>query len=154
MRKTEIIVASGIYPFKPQMSREDWRLLKEYIIALAPDSLPNVLQNEISATLRQFEPRPVSLEGGPGAFITYLGFKGSDLWYGDLNGNLWTYNFLNDKAGMSGNYGTAIVDFSMVGDTNFITTIGKLDPSEFSSGKIFTVKDKLSQAVPRDYTAR
>ena len=148
--ETEIIVSSGIYPFKPQMTREDWLLLKEYIIALAPDSLPNILQNEISATLRQFEPRPVSLDGEPGAFITYLGFRGGDLWYGDLNGNLWTYNFINKKASLSGNYGTAIVDYSLVGEMNFITTIGKLDPSEFSSGKIFTVKGNLNQALPGD----
>lgn len=151
--ETEIIVNAGIYPLKPQMTREEWVLLKEYIIALAPGSFPDVLQKEVSAALRQFEPKPISLDGEPGALITYLGFKGGDLWYGDLNGNLWTYNFLNNKPTLSGNYGTAIVDFSIVEDMKYITTIGKLDPSEFSSGKIFTVKENLTNSLP-DYLHR
>ena len=133
----EIIVNAGIYPIKPQMSKEDWELLKDYIIALAPDSLPDVPQKEISSSLRQFEPHPISLDGEPGALITYLGFNGGDLWFGDLSGNLWTYEFKEKIPKLSGNYGTAVVDFSEVEDMQYITAIGKLDPSEFSSGKIF-----------------
>ena len=146
----EIIVNAGIYPIKPQMSKKDWELLKDYIIALAPDSLSDVPQKEIRSSLQQFEPHPISLDDKPGALITYLGFNGGDLWFGDLSGNLWTYEFKEKMPKLSDNYGSAVVNFSEVEDIQYITAIGKLDPSEFSSGKIHRRTGNLTNSLPDD----
>lgn len=42
----EIIVNAGIYPIKPQMSKEDWQFLKEYIIAPVPDKITKLWQEK------------------------------------------------------------------------------------------------------------
>ena len=137
----DAINQTGIYPIKPTMSNNDWESLKAYIISMAPDSLPTL--NHTNKPLHQFVAKPISLDSTKGSFITFLEFNndGKNLMLGDISGNLSEYDFINSKFSFIGQFGSAVIAHTNDNDISYITAIGKLDPSEFSSGKIFTLKD-------------
>ncbi len=134
---------AGIYPAVPILSKEDWSLLKNYILDLAPDSLTFTPYSNTSKPLTQFIPKPITLDTIQGSVITFLEYdkKEKKLWTGDLMGNLSTYDFDQKKTTSSRQFPSAVVGYSTKGATEYVTAIGRLDPSELSSGKIITIND-------------
>lgn len=148
--EAEAIHATGIYPFKPIMAMEDWELLKNYILRLAPDSLSAAPAGNTSKILAQFTAMPISLDTVPGSIITFLEFDKSDgkLWTGDLFGNLSSYDFAQKNVSSIGQFPSAVVAYTKTEEVSYVTAIGKLDPSEISSGQIFKVRDAGTQSIP------
>ncbi len=147
------IFKSGIYPPKPTMSQKDWKSLQEYIIAMAPDTLESINNSSKSTELNQFIPKSVSLDEHKGSFITYLKYsrENNELFVGDIQGNLKSYNPTNHTTTNIKQYSSAVVDYSVKNEMSYATIIGKLDPSEIPSGNIVTVKNDAIKNIPETF---
>ncbi|MGS0527531.1 hypothetical protein ACU8V7_22460 [Zobellia nedashkovskayae] len=113
-REQHAILKSGIYPNRPSLTLEDWNLLKNYIISLAPDSLPSSINLNDYRELVQFTSKPIKLDNIPGTFITFLQFDklNHSILTGDLNGDLVNYNFNKSESHTLINAGSAITAYS------------------------------------------
>lgn len=142
------IKRTGIYSGKPQMAPEDWNLLKNYIIEMAPDSLPSDADSLPHTELLQFSPRPISLDSTPGTFITFLDYDEQEhtIITADLNGNLTGYSIDKEETEIIMQTGEAITAYSEKNGIQYITHTGYLNPSEISRGNIqFKSNDSLEQ---------
>lgn len=140
---------TGVYPLKPIITAADWKLLKEYIITMAPDSLNQVEPGNTYNELVQFIPKPISFDSSKGSLITLLKFDNQHkLICGNISGKLWEYDFSNEKITRIGQFGKPIVDYTELDGTAYITSIGELNPSEFPSGQIFTKENKNMARIP------
>lgn len=134
----QIIHKSGVYPYRPQLSPEDWGLLTNYILDKAPDSLaPIHIEKELKKQ-KQFETHSFALDDGPGSFFTFLKFDtiSNKMWTGDYTGKVSEYDFATKKATIIHKVDNAVVDYVEKDTVSYITDIGILDPSELSTGKI------------------
>jgi len=142
----EATIRSGIYPPKPLIDYENWAAVESYILELAPDSLPKINYPEFGE-ITLFKPRAINLDDAPGALITYLGFDETraQTLAGTLNGELLVYDFVNNQAQLLDTYDRPIVDYTSRDEINYITEIGKLDPTQLRSGRLLIQgKDSLS----------
>ena len=72
LEEMDIVHSSGIYPFMPIISEPDWQTLKNYILELAPDSLPPIAYpNEIKKQ-SQFDAATFAIDEDPGSYFTFL----------------------------------------------------------------------------------
>ena len=143
------IKLTGIYAKSPLLQKEDWNLLKDYIIAMAPESLPSITRTTEYHELSQFEPRAISFDRTPGAFITYLGHRNKKhIVTADLNGTLTEHDILTGTSWNIAQTGEAITDYSEKNDIRYITHTGYLNPSEMASGNIQIQSSDTLQQLP------
>lgn len=129
------IIESGIYPEKPIMDVDDWQLLENYIISMAPESIGEDSISRKSEVLKQFNKIPITLDSIPGSLVTYLDYDDENLIYtGSMRGGLGSYDLDKKENITIGQYRSAISDVAFRGDTVFVTTMGQLLPSEIASG--------------------
>ncbi|HMB62479.1 MAG TPA: VCBS repeat-containing protein, partial [Eudoraea sp.] len=149
----DAVIKTGIFPEKPAISKEDWELLKGYILAIAPDSLSAAAARGPTGEMQMFSTRPVSLDSNGRSTITYLNFnpERKKLNAGDFSGNLLEYNIQDKKMGSMGRFGSAVVAYSIVNDTSYVTTIGNLRPSEIPGGRIFTGPGNRAVPLPETF---
>jgi hypothetical protein len=133
----EATLKSGIYPSKPTISVEDWMELQAYILEEAPDSLPKIKYPDFES-LNGFVPRPVDLDNSPGALFTYLGMdqESRQVLAGGIDGRLIGYDHLNEEVNTIDVYERPIVDVTRREGKLIITEIGKLDPTQLSTGRL------------------
>ena len=139
----DAVLASGIYTGKPIVSEAEWQQLKSYIIENAPDSISKY-QREAHKfePLDQFVTKKINVDLRPGSFITFLSYIEDELYYSDLFGGLYTYDFNLNKSTLYKQFKSPIVWYEkLANDVEVFTEIGKLDPSEQKLGAIW-VKDK------------
>ncbi|HEA28415.1 MAG TPA: hypothetical protein ENH91_00210 [Leeuwenhoekiella sp.] len=141
-----------IYPDEPIISKEDWELLKSYVIDLAPDSLEINYPPNAPSELSQFSPEPISLDSFPGSFITFMDYDESSqkLNLGDTRGNVYSYDFDEKETVPIGNFGNNVVDYTEKGGIQYSTSIGQLRPSELSSGRIFINANNETTRLPQE----
>ena len=144
------ILKLGIYPSVPIIKPEDWVLLKNYIIALAPDSLTSDEFIEPLIPSDRFNVKSMALDEREGSAFTHLNFDQATgtLMLGDLGGNLLEYDFKNDTVIPKGRFGSALVDFDRVGSVSYSTTIGSLQPTELSNGAVYQISGQTSNQLP------
>ncbi|NJB69854.1 hypothetical protein GGR42_000316 [Saonia flava] len=137
-----VIIATGLYPSQPIMPLEDWAMLKEYVLALAPDSLPNDLERH-SEELTRFKPKPITLDSVPGSYFTFMNYSedSKKLELGTVSGQMLTYDFMEKQTKVLGQVGSPITSFSRKENQYFVTSIGILTPSDMVSGRIFNIKN-------------
>ncbi|MEB8329130.1 VCBS repeat-containing protein [Flavobacteriaceae bacterium KMM 6897] len=144
-----IINQTGVYPLDPIISAADWKLLQEYIISMAPVSLEKDNSKNTYNELVQFTPKPISFDSINGSFITLLKLDHDHkLICGNISGELWEFDFSNQKISPIGQFGKAIVDYTELDGITYVTSIGDLHPSEFSSGQIFTIENNITARIP------
>lgn len=154
----EAIMATQTYPLRPAISNEDWNSLKEYIISLAPDSLSrNYELPDLEKNLSQFTTYPVKLDENPGSYITYLEYlaPSNEAAIGDMQGVLRMYNFKNDSISRSIRSSSPVIAYNRSGSNEYLTQIGRLNPSEISSGafvnlssdSLIILQDRLHRPV-------
>lgn len=146
----ELIHGAGIYPYAPTLNEADWKILKEYIVNNAPDSLPKIDYKVQPKPQNRFESHEISLDTVPGTYITFLKFEASDhkLLTGDMSGNLIAYDFNSAISSSINKVRSAIVDYVQKDTVSYITDIGILNPSEKSSGKIIAHTKKGNTEIP------
>lgn len=134
-----LIIKAGIYPYVPMISETDWKLLKDYVLSLAPDSLPSDSTSVSAKELVQFQPKPVRLDSTKEALFTFMEFNRPHeaLITGDLRGDLQSHNFKSNTTNkIMESLGNGITSFTTQKDRSYITLVGYLDPSERASGRI------------------
>jgi len=145
----EATIKTGIYPLKPRLSQKDWTLLKEYIISMAPDSLPNIQNKRTSAEIKRFTSKGISLDNKRGSFITFLEYnkRNQNVLIGDISGDLMEYNYKLEQNNLLKTYNSAVVAHTESKNDNYTTTIGQLNPSELSLGTILNSTNNTINAT-------
>lgn len=141
------IIESGIYPRTPMISEEDWSLLSEYIIAMAPDSLDTPNNKFKTEELIQFTPEPIQLDSTKGAWISFLEFdqKEKTIISADLNGNLIKYDAKKEIVVSTKKTVDALTTYIQKDTLTYLTSIGYLNPSERQRGSLDIYKDSIQQ---------
>ena len=143
------IIKTGIYPGKPIIKLEDWQLLKDYILTMAPETMPKDSVEKNSKELQQFVVEPLALDSAKGSLITYLkhdAIKNSVI-TGTVRGRLFEFDIAKNRNTNIGRAGGPISDFSTENDASYITTMGSLLPSEISSGQILKKKEDKTESI-------
>ena len=142
----EAVIKTGIFPLKRTISYEDWGLLKEYIVSLAPDSLPTYKSEIASKELVQFKPNTISLDTVKRFSFTYLEFDrtAGKIFLGDMSGELMNYD---RTAGLTslGIYNSPVISYVERDSETYVTTIGYIHPSAIPKGQtvVMTAKDTI-----------
>ncbi len=143
----EAVIKTGIYPLSSTITLQDWQLLKEYIIAGAPDSLNSQVSQIRSSELSGFFPIQISFDQPKQRSYTYLEFKQAlnKLILGDMAGDVMVYDLKNGLTA-KGNYGSPVISYNEVFKETFVTAIGNIHPSAISKGNVFKISgsDTLS----------
>ena len=153
----EIIHNSGIYPYMPILNDQDWNILKEYILNIAPDSLQPIAYPETLQKQTRFKSRAFTIDETPGSYFTFLKYvaDGNKIWTGDISGKIKEHKFNSGKTSTIHTAQNAVVDYIEKDTVSYITDIGILDPSELSTGRIIaaykdgyvTIPDTLHRPV-------
>lgn len=132
------VIKTGIYPEQPIIKLEDWELLKEYILTMAPETMPKDSVGKNSQELKQFVAEPIILDSAKGSLITYLKYndKNNSLTTGTVRGRLSQYDITNSSQVDIGRVRGPISDFTEKNGVSYTTAMGSLLPSEISSGQI------------------
>ena len=139
----EAAMKTGIYSVKPLLSKEDWEALKKYIIELAPDSLASIPGRDYKPMVG-FESRRINLDSIPGSMnFTYMKYevKENKLAYANLAGQVGSYYFGSGSIVPEAFFSTPVIGYSQP-EGNFITTIGRLNPTQMETGELFEKKDE------------
>ncbi|MGB6151113.1 MAG: VCBS repeat-containing protein, partial [Pricia sp.] len=144
------IKKTGIYAGKPALSIEDWNLLKNYIIAMAPDSLPSDMNPLDRHELSQFIPKPIRIDSISGSFITFLEYdrQKHDIITADLNGDVTRHDLFSGKSDKIIQTGEAVTAYSKKNGNHYITHTGYLNPSEIASGNIQIKSNDTLEQLP------
>ncbi|PKA96411.1 VCBS repeat protein [Flavobacteriaceae bacterium MAR_2009_75] len=144
------VLQTGIYPTSPIISLEDWALLKEYIINNAPNKLVEVPPKDLNR-LSQFKERAIALDSSNGSSFSYLKFNSerNSIYAGTLRGQLLEYNFKNGLSEKVLRAGSTITDYTQIGDTAYLTTIGFMLPSEIPAGNLGIKEGQIVKSLPQ-----
>ena len=143
INEIDAVIESEYYTRNQIVTNEQWTQLKEYIIQNAPDKIDNYQRSEHQFNnLDAFKPKKINLDNNPGTFITLLSFQNDVLYYADLFGGFYTYDFKSNQSSEYKRFENAIVWYQQLknGDEIF-TEIGKLDPTEQRLGKLWIQKE-------------
>ncbi|MFD2833207.1 FG-GAP repeat domain-containing protein [Christiangramia antarctica] len=146
------MMQSNTYPNKPTISAEDWKILQDYIIELAPDSLvPNRGLPKLEDS-EQFETSPVKIDNQPGSFITYLHYRNdeNEMILGDMQGNLKAYDFKSNTLKKDENFGSPVIAYNSSKGKEYYTQIGQLNPSEIPTGAFSVKKGESLEIIFED----
>lgn len=149
----EILLKSGVFPYTPVIAEGDWKILKEYILSNAPDSLSGTSQTITYDIQKQFSVSPLSTDEIPGSYYTFLDYeaKGNRIWAGDVSGNLIEHDINTGETRVINKVQNAVVDYTWKDSVAYITDVGILDPSELSSGKIARVYAEGQDFIPETF---
>ncbi|GGH01165.1 FG-GAP repeat domain-containing protein [Mucilaginibacter phyllosphaerae] len=134
----EIVKRNGIIPDQPLLSDKQWNLLQNYIIKNAPDSVATDTKRLTrNGKLTQFERMDVQVDEQLPSLITGLKYdsRSKKLWIGNYNNRVLTWQ---PHIGVIDVIPTKspVVNFSFYKNETYFTQIGKLYPTELSTGAI------------------
>ncbi|WP_424270365.1 FG-GAP repeat domain-containing protein [Eudoraea sp.] len=152
-QEMEAVIKTGIYSPEPIIDPKDWIRLKNYIIRMAPESLPIVPELSVLKDLSLFTVKDLTFKDDKGSFITHLDLQEteSQILIGDLYGNLQSYNFKNKEVQNKGKYGSPVVGVTYLGQQTVVTAIGNIRPTEISTGLLFQVDAEGGQVLPLNF---
>lgn len=138
-----IVNKNRIIPEQPVLNNADWGKLADYVINNAPDS---VTLDEKRLTrdfpITQFVRRDIAISEQSPSLITGVEFNAATktLWISDFYNKV--YNWQYDK-GLTKTLqtNTPAVDFNFYKDETYLTEIGKLYPTELSTGSYRQLKN-------------
>lgn len=135
------IAQSNVYPKQPQLSTENWVKIKDYILALAPDSLQNAVPLQLGP-LTVFKAEVVKMNENPGSFITLLAYQKAQRQFlvGNVSGELvaWQPGIAAQQLGKEG---STIVAFAERNGRRYLTEIGEMPPTEQVNGSLKVFED-------------
>lgn len=148
----EAVLKTGAFPWKAALSPEDWELLKNYILHIAPDSLIFPEKQEPPGELRLFAANAISLDSNGRSTITMLKFdeRSEKMIAGDISGNLYALDGMLRKKYLLGRFPGGVVDYTEKEGAVFATTIGNLRPSELTGGAVFRIKGTSKEMAAKN----
>lgn len=138
--------------FRPKITLEEWSKLESYIVSLAPDRLDSLVQ-PTTTVQALFEPSEIALDNQNGAMITYLQFMEQDsaLFFGDLSGNLGSFNFKTGANKIIYQGDSPVTWYSKNKQHALISEVGILGPSELEKGKIVEMTNSGSDSIAHPF---
>ncbi len=147
------MIKSGVYQVAPSISKEDWKLLVDYVVSNAPDSLQHIDHVCNTKIITQFSPYAVDIDSAKGSlttFIEYDAIKGK-LITADLRGKVFEYDAVKKEMEQRFNLGNAITAISETDSAEYITSVGILEPSEISAGRIHLLQNGKGRQLPFEF---
>ncbi len=144
------MIQSGVYNVAPSISKEEWRMLVDYVVSNAPDSLRSIDRIRNTKSITQFSPHPVNIDSAKGSFITFVEFdakKGKTI-TADIRGRVFEYDAVKREKELRFALGNAITAFSETDSVAYLTSVGILDPSEISAGRIHLAQRGSGRELP------
>jgi len=144
----EAILKSGVYTVGRSISNDNWKLLHDYIIEMAPDSLPEIAENK-AIPIQKFKVRTIDLDSMPASRITFLDFDSGSakLRLGNMSGELLSYDFTANSTSVMNYFTHPVIDFHESDSVVITTLIGKLSPSQIPNGSIIETKNSEGLTV-------
>lgn len=143
-------IESGAYPARPLIPLSEWEELRNYILALAPDTLINHHSAKKPKELLQFKAKPLSLENNKGTYITFLGYdnKKNHIITADLNGSIKSTAAQPNSVQEIKQTGQPITSYIEKSEASYTTTVGYLNPSEIARGFLEIETDNGYNRLP------
>lgn len=149
-----LLMEKNIYPNQALISNEDWRLIKDYILKNAPDSLPSIKASISATTSELFRFKPAQLNP-PNEMVTMVKYDSTSgtIFTGFQNGQLCRWHLASDEKS-SQLFTSAVIDLDRINADIIFSLIGFMHPTEFDFGAILkqtsTLQyDLLLQDLPR-----
>ena len=145
----ETLYKWGVFPRTPVISQEDWKILKEYILTNAPDSIRGQHETIAYEKQYQFRAEPITLDSVPGSFFTFLKYEeqGNKIWTGDISGSVFQYDIDSGEYELLHRVNNAVTDFTRRDSVSYVTDVGILDPSELATGRVFRISGQEQNAI-------
>ncbi|AMR33590.1 hypothetical protein A0256_20250 [Mucilaginibacter sp. PAMC 26640] len=147
-----IVNKNNIIPERPMISQEDWKKIETYVIANAPDtSLLDESRLTRNSPLTQFKRVNIQIDEQGPSMITGLKYNvdTKTLWISNFHKQVinWQYT-----AGITKTYDVSspVVDFNFDKNTTYLTEIGKLYPTELSTGSYVQLNAETQTTVLPD----
>ncbi len=144
------IIQSGVYGVPPSISDEDWKLLVDYVVSNAPDSLRTIANTGSQKEIDQFTATTIDVDSSDGSSITFAKFnpQRKAMVVADLQGRVFEYSGVSEVLKQRLTLGNTITAVNDTESTEFYTTVGILDPSEIYAGKINVLRDGTGEQLP------
>lgn len=131
------IIKTGIFPSTPIIDIQDWELLKNYILNLAPESLSQNTPLITSKPLSQFKTIPIAVDSTVGSLYTFLKIDTTtnSILLGTRKGELTSYDLTSRKNKPVGYFNGPITHAKVKGDSVFVTVMDILNQTEIPTGR-------------------
>ncbi len=131
MEENLYIRMSNTYPNKPTIDSATWSEIHDYIVLLAPDSIPVDGQRSLrNIPLDQFRTKSISLDQIAIARVTNIQFKEefNGFVIGDAYGASYTWPLSSEQ--LVPRFNSPMISYHQKGNDLFFTEIGFMNPSE------------------------
>lgn len=139
MKERLYIGLSKVYPKESTLDSASWWQIHEYIMALAPDSVPvDTLRKNRHSPLTQFKKIPISLNETYRPAITSIRFNADEHEFtiGDAYGKVYTWP---GTLPLEHQFRSPIMSYLPVADQLFVTEVGYMRPSEQAYGSLHRI---------------
>ncbi len=147
-----LVRSADIYPEKPMLTEAEWKSLCTYVLAIAPDSIPlDLTRKERNQILDLFEAKGIQADDRPGSMVTSLNWNNtnSSVVGTDAGGKVWKWEAQSGVKQLH-SYGKALVDYSEWGETELVTEIGTMQPTDQQLGKLWITKGENDSTLIDD----
>ena len=133
----EKVVAAGIFPDKPQISKEDWAAIQAFYLKNAPQDFPPYEIAAVEPNQQQFDLKlPEYRLSPPSTTMVHIA-KAGGIYVGDANSKAMYLFDKNLKLQKAANVKEGAVDIAEMDDRLLITVMGSFSPTDAPSGFVF-----------------
>lgn len=144
--------ANHLIPEKPMIAEADYKLITQYVLYTAPDTLIYATDRiNRNKPLSQFMRREFPLDPSAPSLITGIKYNpaSSVLWISNMYNQV--FNWQWGKGLLSAeNVNSAVVDFTFYNKKTYFTAIGSLLPTELSTGSFASSGNSAAQPILND----
>lgn len=143
------IERTQVYPKTPLLSESEWDSIYNYVISLAPDSLPvDTVRKHRSVPLKQFSVHKIGIDRMNGARVTSLNCTGPEngCWIGTGTGEWFSWSG-TDTSRMVNLFASPISGFDGQGSEQLVLEMGNLNPSDVPRGKLWLFRNGRQQLL-------
>lgn len=142
-----LLVEKNIYSNQPLISNEDWRLIRNYILANAPDTLPTITDAFPKTNSKLFSFKPARLDPSNDR-VTMVKYDSATatIFTGFQNGQLSRWQ-LGSNERSSQLFTSAVIDLDRLNSDFIFSLIGFMHPTEFDFGAVLRQKGPLQYDI-------
>ncbi|WP_419698219.1 FG-GAP-like repeat-containing protein [Mucilaginibacter sp. NFX135] len=145
----EIVKKNHIIPDEPTLTNEEYGKIVNYILSIAPDSVSlDEKRLTRNSPLKQFERQDIPISEKVPSLITGLEYntQTNTLWISDFYKKVYNWQY-GKGVTRTTNSNSPVVDFNFYKGDTYFTEIGKLYPTELSTGSYSQLKDSSSALI-------
>ncbi|SDP71010.1 Repeat domain-containing protein [Mucilaginibacter sp. OK268] len=145
----EVVKKNHIIPDEPILTNKEYGKIVNYILINAPDSISlDEKRLTRNSPLKQFERQDIQISEKTSSMITGLEYNTSTntLWIGDFYKKVYNWQYGKGVTRII-NSNSPVVDFNFYKGDTYFTEIGKLYPTELSTGSYSQLKDSINSTL-------